>query len=177
MSMPRIMGKGFSSTHCPRLPADFGNNFGGGTANLSPEMAPKDLRLGTPVVPPFSQAGPYSSRERQGPPCPCAQGNEKGWDSLGMSQGRLRNALFPRDCYRELFFPPNAACKGVFSERKTKQKQNQNNPNHFFCCCFAELQSAQHQAQPLQGQCQGQLPLETPRLQVTMIRKVGSAPR
>lgn len=122
MSMPWIMGKGFSSTHCPRLPADFGNNFRGGTANLSPEMAPKDLRLGTPVVPPFSQAGPYSSRERQGPQCPCAQGNEKGWDSLGMSQGRLRNALFPRDCYRELFFPQMQHARVCFQ----KEKQNKN---------------------------------------------------
>lgn len=177
MSMPRIMGKGFSSTHCPRLPADFGNNFRGGTANLSPEMAPKDLRLGTPVVPPFSQAGPYSSRERQGPQCPCAQGNEKGWDSLGMSQGRLRNALFPRDCYRELFFPQMQHARVCFQKEKQNKNKTKTTLTIFFCCCFAELQSAQHQAQPLQGQCQGQLPLETPRLQVTMIRKVGSAPR
>lgn len=53
------------------------------------------------VFPPFSplppQAWPCLSKERRGPLCLCAQANEKGWDSLGMSQGRLRNALFPGD--------------------------------------------------------------------------------
>lgn len=45
------MGKGFFSTHCPRLPAGFGPNLGGGRASLFPEMAPKDLWLGTASCP------------------------------------------------------------------------------------------------------------------------------
>lgn len=69
------------------------------------------------------------------------------------------------------FFSQMQHARVCFQKEK---KKNKIEPN-LFLFCFVELQSAQHRAQPLQGQHQSQFPLETPRLQVNMIRGVGSA--
>lgn len=95
------MGKGFFSTHCPRLRQVLALISEVAGPACSQRWPQRTCGLAQLVVPLFSllppQARPRFSTERQGPLCPCAQGNEKGWDSLGMSQGRLRNALFPGD--------------------------------------------------------------------------------
>lgn len=74
---PWVVGKGFSSTPCPRLPADFGADLRDGTINLSPEMPPKGSWLGTAGCSPFSllplQARPRFQQGEAGtsvPVCP-----------------------------------------------------------------------------------------------------------
>lgn len=86
----------------------------------------------TPSTAAFQQG--KSRRSRQGPPCPCNQGNEKGWVSLGMGQVRLRNARFPGDYHRDLFFPKcSMEGRRVCFQKKTHPLSG-----------FAGLHSAQH---------------------------------
>lgn len=88
-----------------------------------------------------------SRRSRQGPLRPGSRGDAKGWDSLGMSQIRLRNALFPGDWHRELFFP-QCSMEGrrvCFQKKKNNKKTHKKptKPNPPFSG-FVGLHSAQH---------------------------------
>ena len=94
--------------------------------NLSPEMPPKDLYLG--FLPSFPCCHPKNSHasarkeqmEQAGTSVPLHPGC-----SSGMSQVRLRNALFLGDWHREIFFP-NCSMEGrrICFQKKKKSSFN-----------------------------------------------------
>lgn len=137
-------GQGFFLQALPQGPSSFWDLILEVTCLTCPQRCPQRTcglaeplpSLIFPAATPSSAAFQQgkSRRSRQGPLCLSNHGNAKGWDSLGMSQIRLRNALFPGDWHRELFFPKCIMeCRRVCFQKKKNPFSG-----------FAGLHSAQH---------------------------------